>query len=210
MEALTKAQQELYDWLVEYISTTQHAPSIRQMMRAMNLKSPAPIQSRLERLRAKGYIDWTEGKARTIRILYPPESDGLRVLGVIAAGGLVEPFTDVQEKLDLSGLFHQSDCFALQVMGDSMIEDLIAEGDMAIVRSVSPDEQLKNGEIVAARVEGHGTTLKRFYRHGKKVTLKPSNPNYLPIEVMATQVEVQGILVGVWRSYGKEKPIRFS
>ena len=210
MEALTKAQQELYDWLVEYISTTQHAPSIRQMMRAMNLKSPAPIQSRLERLRAKGYIDWTEGKARTIRILYPLESSGLRVLGAIAAGGLVEPFTDVQEKLDLSNLFHQSDYFALQVMGDSMIEDLIAEGDMAIVRSVSPDEQLKNGEIVAARVEGHGTTLKRFYRHGEKVTLKPSNPNYLPIEVMANQVEVQGILVGVWRSYGKEKPIRFS
>ena len=210
MEALTKAQQELYDWLVEYISTTQHAPSIRQMMRAMNLKSPAPIQSRLERLRAKGYIDWTEGKARTIRILHSPESGGLRVLGAIAAGGLVEPFTDVQEKLDLSGLFHQSDCFALQVIGDSMIEDLIAEGDMAIVRSVSPDEQLKNGEIVAARIEGHGTTLKRFYRHGEKVTLKPSNPNYIPIEVMANQVEVQGILVGVWRSYGKEKPIRLS
>ncbi|MDJ0530854.1 MAG: repressor LexA, partial [Microcystis sp. M53600_WE12] len=69
LESLTQAQQELYDWLIEYIRTTQHAPSIRQMMRAMNLRSPAPIQSRLERLRAKGYIDWTEGKARTLRIL---------------------------------------------------------------------------------------------------------------------------------------------
>ncbi|MFM7353965.1 MAG: repressor LexA, partial [Microcystis aeruginosa] len=67
LESLTQAQQELYDWLIEYIRTTQHAPSIRQMMRAMNLRSPAPIQSRLERLRTKGYIDWTEGKARTLR-----------------------------------------------------------------------------------------------------------------------------------------------
>ncbi|MFM2315341.1 MAG: hypothetical protein RLZZ04_4619, partial [Cyanobacteriota bacterium] len=61
MESLTPAQKELYDWLVEYIKTTQHAPSIRQMMKAMNLRSPAPVQSRLERLRNKGYIDWIDG-----------------------------------------------------------------------------------------------------------------------------------------------------
>ena len=197
---LTAAQKELYEWLVEYVNTTKHAPSIRQMMRAMNLKSPAPIQSRLERLRAKGYIDWSEGKARTIRIVHP-ESEGIRVLGAIAAGGLVEPFTDVQEKLDLSGLLNQPNYFALRVIGDSMIEDLIAEGDMVVMRSVSPSESLKNGEIVAARVSGYGTTLKRFYRDQDVVSLKPSNPQYSPIEVNADAVEVQGILVGVWRGY---------
>ena len=197
---LTAAQKELYEWLVEYVNTTKHAPSIRQMMRAMNLKSPAPIQSRLERLRAKGYIDWSEGKARTIRIVHP-ESEGIRVLGAIAAGGLVEPFTDVQEKLDLSGLLNQPNYFALRVIGDSMIEDLIAEGDMVVMRSVSPSESLKNGEIVAARVSGYGTTLKRFYRDQDVVSLKPSNPKYSPIEVNADAVEVQGILVGVWRGY---------
>ncbi len=200
METLTQAQQELYDWLIEYITTTQHAPSIRQMMRAMDLRSPAPIQSRLERLRTKGYIDWTEGKARTIRVLHSPPK-GIPVLGAIAAGGLVEPFSDEQEKLDLSTLFQQPNCFALRVTGDSMIEDLITEGDMAVMRPISPSETLKNGEIVAARVQGHGTTLKRFYQAGENVTLKPSNPNYQPIEVMANEVEVQGILIGVWRGY---------
>lgn len=200
MEALTPVQQELYNWLIEYISTTHHAPSIRQMMRAMNLKSPAPIQSRLERLRTKGYIDWIDGKARTIRIInYDPQ--GVPILGAIAAGGLVEPFTDMEEKLDLSNLVHQPNCFALRVMGDSMIEDLITEGDMVIMRSISSEEMLKNGEIVAARVEGYGTTLKRFYREGDKITLKPSNSKYSPIEVMANDVQVQGILVGVWRGY---------
>ncbi|OUC12470.1 MAG: hypothetical protein B0A82_22225 [Alkalinema sp. CACIAM 70d] len=67
-ESLTEAQIELYAWLVDYIREYQHAPSIRQMMRAMDLKSPAPIQSRLEHLRAKGFIDWSEGRARTIRL----------------------------------------------------------------------------------------------------------------------------------------------
>jgi repressor LexA len=200
MESLTQAQKELYDWLVEYIRTTQHAPSIRQMMKAMNLKSPAPVQSRLERLKNKGYIDWTEGKARTLRILHH-EPRGVKVLGAIAAGGLVEPFTDVQETLDLSNIFHEPNYFALRVVGDSMIEDLIAEGDLVVMRRVTPDDRVKNGEIVAARVEGHGTTLKRIYLNEDKVTLQPSNPKYMPIEAKANLVQIQGIIVGVWRNY---------
>ncbi|NJL82382.1 MAG: repressor LexA [Chloroflexaceae bacterium] len=200
MESLTPAQQELFDWLKEYINTTKHAPSIRQMMRAMNLKSPAPVQSRLERLRGKGYIDWIEGKARTIRILQE-DPQGVPILGAIAAGGLVEPFTDSQERLDLSDVLNRPNYFALRVMGDSMIEDLIAEGDMAILRPTIPGEMVRNGEIVAARVVGHGTTLKRFYRQGEIVTLHPSNQRYVPIEVATSSVEVQGVLVGVWRGY---------
>lgn len=205
MEPLTEAQQQLYDWLVDYIHTSQHAPSIRQMMRAMNLRSPAPVQSRLEHLRSKGYIDWTEGKARTIRILGGAPA-GVPVLGAITAGGLVEPFTDAVEQLDLSPLFRQPGNFALRVIGDSMIEDLIAEGDVVIMQPVPDPEQLKNGLIVAARVEGHGTTLKRFYRQGEQVTLKPANPKYLPIEVTAKSVQVQGVLVGVWRDYDPAEP----
>jgi len=172
LESLTQAQQELYDWLIEYIRTTQHAPSIRQMMRAMNLRSPAPIQSRLE------------------------------LLGAIAAGGLVEPFTDVEEKLDLSNLLQRSqDCYALRVSGDSMIEDHIADGDLVIMRSLTGNEAVSNGEIVAARVEGHGTTLKRFYQEGEIITLQPSNQKYQPITANTEQVQVQGVLVGVWRGY---------
>ena len=200
METLTEAQRELYDWLVEYISTTKHAPSIRQMMRAMNLKSPAPIQSRLDKLRSKGYLDWTEGKARTVRLIQP-ESQGMPILGAIAAGGLVEPFSDVQEKLDLGRLIHQRNCFGLRVTGDSMIEDLITEGDLVIMRTVSRLETVKNGDIVAARIHGYGNTLKRFYRQENHVTLKASNPKYAPIEVAADQIEIQGILMAVWRSY---------
>ena len=199
MESLTPAQKELYDWLVEYIKSTQHAPSIRQMMKAMNLRSPAPVQSRLERLRSKGYIDWIDGKARTIRVLHQPEK-GLSIEGEIAAGGLVEPFTEEKTKLDLSDLFAQSDCYVLRVVGDSMIEDLINEGDYAVMRSLNSTSEVKNGDIVAARVVGHGTTLKHFYQEQETITLKPANPKYEPINAEASNVEIQGILVGVWRA----------
>ncbi|OBQ39028.1 MAG: LexA family transcriptional repressor [Anabaena sp. CRKS33] len=200
MERLTQPQKELYEWLVEYIKLNQHSPSIRQMMQGMNLKSPAPVQSRLEHLRNKGYIGWDEGRARTLRILHPVKK-GVPILGTIAAGGLIEPFTDAVEIMDLANLSLPPKSYALRVAGDSMIEDLIADGDVVFLRPVAEPNQLKNGTIVAARVEGHGTTLKRFYRHDDLVTLKPANPNYNPIEVPAMQVEVQGSLVGIWRNY---------
>ncbi|BBA79449.1 SOS function regulatory protein [cyanobacterium endosymbiont of Rhopalodia gibberula] len=200
MESLTPAQQELFDWLVEYIDKTQHAPSIRQMMHAMHLRSPAPVQSRLERLRNKGYIDWIEGKARTIRILRP-KPKGIRILGAITADTLVELCVDDQTKLDLSEITEQKNYYGLQIVGDSMIEDLITEGDLAIMRSLSRDEHPKDGEIVAAIVQGHGTTLKRFYQNGEKVLLKSSNSQYKPMELKTSEVEIQGVLIGVWRAY---------
>jgi repressor LexA len=113
----------------------------------------------------------------------------------------VEPFSDDIEQLELSPVFRQPGNFALRVIGDSMIEELIAEGDVVIMRPVPEPEQLKNGAIVAARVEGYGTTLKRFYRTGERITLEPANSKYLPIEVAAKSVQVQGVLVGVWRDY---------
>jgi repressor LexA len=197
---LTKVQQELYDWLVEYIRENQHAPSIRQMMMAMGLRSPAPIQSRLEHLRNKGYIQWAEGQARTIQILKNSAS-GIPVLGAIAAGGLVEPFVDETDRLDINSFVQGSNHFALRVTGDSMIDDMIAEGDMVIMKPVPNAKTLKNGTIVAARVDGQGTTLKHYHIQGDKVTLKPANPKYQPIQAKAAQVEIQGTLVGIWRGY---------
>jgi len=201
MESLTVAQQELFDWLVSYIQQHEHPPTVRQMMQAMKLKSPAPIQSRLEHLRAKGYIHWVKGQARTLRILHSEsvQERGIPILGAIAAGGLIEPFIDQVERLDLVGFLDHPQCFALRVTGDSMIEDLIAPGDMVLMQPVPEPDTLKNGTIVAARVEGEGTTLKHFYRQGNRVILQPGNANYAPIEATAAQVQVQGALVAVWR-----------
>ena len=86
---LTQAQNELYGWIKNYMRDFQHSPSIRQMMEAMGLKSPAPIQSRLKHLQEKGYISWQEGKARTLQIV-DEIFEGIPIMGSIAAGGLIE------------------------------------------------------------------------------------------------------------------------
>jgi repressor LexA len=197
-QELTAAQQELYDWLADYIGQHRHSPSIRQMMQAMGLRSPAPIQSRLRHLQQKGWLTWEEGQARTLQLL-GQETSGVPVLGAVAAGGLVETFDDVQEHLDLQAVIGGRELFALSVNGDSMIDAHIADGDVVLMEPVHDPARLRPGTIVSALVPGSGTTLKHFHRQGDTVTLEAANPAYAPIVVPADQVTVQGRLVAVWR-----------
>ena len=197
-ETLTTAQQELYDWLVDFIGDHHHSPSIRQMMQAMGLRSPAPIQSRLRHLQQKGWIKWQEGQARTLQLIEESIS-GVPVLGAIAAGGLVETFDDVQETLDLNSVLQLKGLFALTVNGDSMIDSFIADGDMVLMEPVNDPSGLRNGTVVSALVPGLGTTLKHFFRDGSLVRLEAANTSYDPIEIDAEQVHIQGKLAAVWR-----------
>ena len=195
---LTDAQNELYGWIKNYMKDFKHSPSIRQMMEAMGLKSPAPIQSRLRHLQEKGYISWQEGKARTMQIV-DEITEGVPIMGSVAAGGLVETFADVQEKLDLSDVLTKKDIFALTVNGDSMIDACIADGDMVLMEPVKDSYSLRNGMIVSALVPGLGTTLKYFVKRNNKVYLEAANPSYEPIIVELDQIVIQGKLLAVWR-----------
>jgi len=206
LEPLTDAQQQLYDWLAEYIHQHQHSPSIRQMMAAMNLKSPAPVQSRLEHLREKGYLTWTEGQIRTL-YLKPNPLFNLRIQGLVSATSLIELHVDGEaEYIDLSGFLNSSEYFALKVKGHGMIDALIDDEDFVIMQPLSSPKIIKDGEIVAARVDGK-TAIAYFYLRGDKVILQPANSDkslYPPIEVSANRVEIQGLLVAVWRGYSEE------
>tara|TARA_B100000900_G_scaffold253670_1_gene216126 strand:+ start:14 stop:631 length:618 start_codon:yes stop_codon:yes gene_type:complete len=195
---LTEAQNELYEWIKNYMKDFRHSPSIRQMMQAMGLKSPAPIQSRLKHLQDKGYISWEEGKARTLRVL-DNMVEGIPILGSIAAGGLIETYSDVQENLEISEVFKKKDIFALTVNGDSMIDACIADGDMVLMEPIKDSYSLKNGTIVSALVPGLGTTLKYFFKRGNKIFLEAANQSYEPIELSLDEVVFQGKLLAVWR-----------
>ena len=195
---LTQAQNELYEWIKKYMKDFQHSPSIRQMMQAMGLKSPAPIQSRLRHLQEKGFISWQEGKARTLQIIEDVFT-GVPVLGSVAAGGLIETFSDVQENYDFSEIFMKKDVFALTVNGDSMIEACIADGDMVLMEPIKDASSIRNGTIVSAMVPGLGTTLKYFFKRSGKIFLEAANPDYEAIELNFNEVVFQGKLLAVWR-----------
>ena len=195
---LTDAQNELYSWIKEYMKDFQHSPSIRQMMEAMRLKSPAPIQSRLKHLQEKGYITWQEGKARTMQIV-DEIFEGVPIMGSVAAGGLIETYSDVNENLDLSEVLQKKDVFALTVNGDSMIDACIAHGDMVLMEPIKDSYSLRNGMIVSAMVPGLGTPLKYFTKKGQKIYLEAANQAYEPIELDLDEVVFQGKLLAVWR-----------
>ena len=195
---LTLAQNELFEWIKAYIKEFKHSPSIRQMMKAMQLKSPAPIQSRLKHLQEKGYISWQEGRARTLQLV-DDFFDGIPIMGSIAAGGLIETFSDVHESLDISDVFNKKGIFALTVNGDSMIDACIADGDMVLMEPIQEKNSLKNGTIVSALVPGLGTTLKYFMKRDNKIYLEAANPAYEPIVLNPSEVLFQGKLLAVWR-----------
>ena len=196
---LTDAQSELYAWIKNYMRDFQHSPSIRQMMQAMGLKSPAPIQSRLKHLQEKGYISWQEGKARTMQIVDELVS-GVPILGAVAAGGLIETYSEVSDTLDISEVFKKKNVFALTVNGDSMIDACIADGDMVLMEPIKDYLSIKNGTIVSAMVPGSGSTLKYFCKRGGKIFLEAANPAYEPIELKnLDEVVFQGKLLAVWR-----------
>ena len=167
-------------------------------MQAMGLKSPAPIQSRLKHLQQKGFISWQEGKARTLQIV-DEFLGGVPIMGSVAAGGLIETFSDINEELDISEVLKKKDIFALTVNGDSMIDAYIAHGDMVLMEPIKDARSLRNGTIVSAMVPGLGTTLKYFFKRGNKIFLEAANPAYEPIELNLDDVIFQGKLLAVWR-----------
>ncbi len=198
---LTEPQKELFDWIKGYITDFKHSPSIRQMMKAMELKSPAPIQSRLKHLQEKGYISWQEGRARTLQLADKLVGNSVPILGSVAAGGLIESFSDVNETLDMSEILRKDEVFALTVNGDSMIDAFIADGDMVLMEPVKDLYYLRNGDIVSALVPGSGTTLKYFSKKNNKIILDPANSNYEPIVLNFDEVVIQGKLLAVWRKF---------
>mgnify|MGYP003330340950 CR=1 FL=1 len=189
---LTEAQNELYRWIKNYLRDFQHSPSIRQMMKAMDLKSPAPIQSRLKHLQEKGYISWQEGRARTLQLADQLINNSVPVLGSVAAGGLIESYADEKQTLDINDVFQKDGVFALTVNGDSMEDAFIADGDMVLLEPVREANSLRNGTIVSAMVPGLGTTLKFFVKRGGKIFLEAANPAYEPIELNLGEVVFQG------------------
>lgn len=184
-------------FLQETYRRQRRMPSISEVASHFGHRSPTSVQRIFARLCEQQLLQkhgHQYGLADSA--VKPP---GLAVLGTIAAGQPIEAIeaTEPDERIDLGDAYDSDRHFGLRVKGDSMIEALIGDGDIAIIRR---QQTCRDGEIVAAVIDGEAT-LKRFFREKGAVVLKPENSRYKPIKVK--EVEIRGVLVGVLRRYSR-------
>lgn len=198
-------QREIYDYIKQYIQKSGTSPTLKQIAEAMNLNSLATVSEHLDALEKKGLIERVFGEARGIKIVEeseafynPIESIEVPVVGYIAAGQPIQAIEDTTTTMNIPAdmVSRSKRTFVLTVVGDSMIEDHIMDGDNVICEQVN---QVDNGEIVVAIVNGEFATLKRFYKEANRIRLQPSNSLMDPI--YATEVEIKGRVIGVIRKY---------
>ena len=199
--AVTRRQKEILDFLETFVARNGYSPSFEEIARGMGLKSLATVHKHITNLEKKGMLDRVHNRSRSIDLLPPGASTHsslkLPLAGPIAAGVPVESI-ESPETISLHDVVGSRDVFALEVRGDSMRDEHIIDGDYVLVERT---RTARKGEIVVALVHGSETTLKRFFPEGNLVRLQPSNVEMDPIYVPATQVAIQGRVLGVLRKY---------
>jgi len=203
---LTKRQKQVMEFIARFQDENGYCPSFEEIAHGLDLASLATVHKHISALETKNYLKRGFNQSRSLELApkYLQEQRRLRptteipLLGRIAAGKPVESI-EQRETLNFADFAGNGSTFALQVRGDSMIEDHICDGDMVLLEEVG---QVNDGDIVVALVEGNETTLKRFYREaGGHVRLQPANSALKPIIVPARDVQIQGRLLAVLRKY---------
>jgi repressor LexA len=203
---LTDRQQQVLDHIKQTVNDRGYPPSVREIGDAVGLSSPSTVHSHLNSLVKAGMIKKDPSKPRAIMITDQPKGSAvddhrirdIPVLGRIAAGTPILAAEQVEEVMPLpTELVGDGPVFLLEVKGDSMIDAGIHEGDLVAIHS-QPDA--RDGEIVAALIDGEEATVKRLRREGGKVILVSENPAYEPM-VFSEGVELIGKVVSVLRRY---------
>lgn len=202
---LSKKQSEALDAIRAFLAKHKYAPSYRDVMKAMGIKSPATAYAHVQQLKEKGYLKIRGGEMRSVELTEKSNifTKGIEIplVGMIAAGSPIEAIEERQEKITVPlELLPNLNCYALQVKGESMIDDGILDGDYVIVeRNFYP----KNGDVVVALLDNENATLKRYYREKTRIRLQPANKKMRPI--YAKNISIQGIVRGVIRRYDEER-----
>lgn len=202
----TQRQKDILDFITRFLERHGHQPSYAQIARHFGVKSRATIAKHITALEKRGLLarQHEDGSFGLNVKVEEPTSDALcevKLLGRIAAGAPLEAVSDYEERIPvprfLLGRVKPDRVYALRVKGDSMIDEHICDGDIALIENRT---DARDGEIVVALlVEENQATLKRLYRRGMYVELQPANSQLQPLTVPASQVRVQGIFRGLLR-----------
>mgnify|MGYP001810053961 CR=1 FL=1 len=200
---LTKRQREILDYLNEYTGENGYAPSFEEIAGQFDYSSLATVHEHLTNLERKGYIKRHYNESRAIEILPSeafPQARDLPLLGSVAAGAPLDLATH-GETVSVPADFLRRDGshYVLRVRGQSMIDEQIRDGDFVVVND---RKSVDNGEMVIAVVSDRGATVKRFYRERDgRVRLQPANEHMQPMYVSPSDVQIQGVVVGVMRRF---------
>ena len=205
--ALTKRQKEVLDFIANFVDENGYCPSYDEIARGLDLASLATVHKHISVLEGKNYLKRGFNQSRSLELsarymqeqrrTKPPMGE-VPLMGRIAAGVPVEA-VEHRETLNFADFAASGNTFALEVRGDSMIEDHICDGDLILLEKVA---QAHDCDIVVALVSGAETTLKRFYRESAElVRLQPANAELKPMFYPARQVQIQGRLLAVLRKY---------
>ncbi|HEX4232112.1 MAG TPA: transcriptional repressor LexA [Bryobacteraceae bacterium] len=207
--ALTRRQRELMDFLASFIEKRGYSPSYEEIAGGLKLASLATIHKHIQALEAKQYLRRSYNHSRSLEVgdrffaeekarQRPVSGSEVPLLGRIAAGLPVEAIAN-PETLHFSDFASSETTFALEVRGDSMIEDHICSGDFVLVERTGA---VRNGDIVVALLNGAEATLKRYYSETDgRIRLQPANSTMEPIFVDPANLEIQGRLLAVMRKY---------
>jgi repressor LexA len=216
---LTAKQRELLMFIKQRLGETGISPSFDEMREALDLKSKSGVHRLISALEERGFIRRLPNRARALEVLKMPEvsapatnvvqlrpappaasNDAIDIPlhGRIAAGTPIEALQGTETFSVPAALLGPGEHYALEVSGDSMVEEGILDGDFALIRKV---DTAREGEIVVALVNNEEATLKTFRREGNMVRLDPANRHYEPQRYRPDQVQIQGRLAGLIRRY---------
>ena len=220
MLMLTKKQHELLMFINQRLAATGVAPSFDEMKDALNLRSKSGIHRLISGLEERGFIRRLPHRARALEVVKIPEVNApptasvtqlrpaapaaandtieLPLHGKIAAGTPIEALQGTESFAVPAALLGPGEHYALEVSGDSMVDEGILDGDFALIRKV---DTARDGEIVVALVNDEEATLKTFRREGNMIRLDPANRHYEPQRYRPEQVQIQGKLAGLVRRY---------
>ncbi len=202
MVELTQKEKEVFGYISECVKKNGYAPSVRDICSAVGIKSTSSVHDYIRRLEAKGYIKKSSGKSRALSIEGEVASDygkmkRVPILGRVTAGQPILAVENHDGYVDFPAVMAKgkSNLFALRVMGESMIEAGILDGDIVVVES---KRYADDGEIIVAMIEDEAT-VKRFYRDNGRIRLQPANHTMQPI--YAQEVIVLGKVIANFRFY---------
>lgn len=202
MANLTKKQKQVFDFINTYITENGISPTLEEIRKKLKLKAISTIHEHIHYLKEKGYLSKSENLSRNIS----PKKDikyifEISILGTIAAGQPIEAIEDRQDTISIvnPNIKNSKDYYALRVVGNSMIEDGIFEGDIVVIRK---QDVAEDGQTVVAIIDENQATLKKLYREKKGFRLEPRNQSMLPF--YRKEVEVRGVVVQIVRNINEK------